>query len=92
MPVHYTMTPRGRRLTRLLKAQGGHCAGCGKDLTHANATIDEVNPRALGGRRVIGNIVALCSPCNQAKGCRTPTQEEIALARIVEGRPLRSLP
>lgn len=44
---------------------GYKCLRCG---SRSKLTLDEVVPRALGGRRCIENCQTLCEPCNIAKG------------------------
>ena len=47
---------------------GGSCFYCGTSLAKAEATIDHVEPIALGGTRAIQNLVLSCKPCNARKG------------------------
>lgn len=47
-----------------------------------SATIEHVQPRALGGAEDWSNEVAACRACNSAKADRMPTDEE--LARLTE--------
>lgn len=55
------------------------CAFCGKRAT----TIDHVIPRSKGGLNSWKNTVAACSPCNNKKRDRTPTEA---------GMPMRIVP
>ena len=52
----------------LYAAQGGACAGCGRELHIRFMQLDHMQPRAEGGANTIDNRVMLCSPCNGAKG------------------------
>lgn len=72
------MTHRGR-LNALIRAQFGHCAGCGTPLSEArirNAdeapSIDHVWPISLGGSNHISNCVAMHRRCNCEKRDRAP--------------------
>lgn len=51
--------------------------GSGEDLT-----FDHIIPRSKGGRTTWENIVTACSPCNLAKGGRTPREAEMHLHRV----------
>jgi hypothetical protein len=46
--------------------------------TEPPATRDHFIPLALGGRNHISNIVLSCRPCDQSKGDRFPSVEEIS--------------
>lgn len=81
------LRPRAKRgrnpwRDRLFAAQDGLCGLCGGSLPDAYAgTIEHVMPRALGGRNA-GNILLAHAECNNIKGCRPPTRDELAtLAR-----------
>lgn len=55
---------------RALIARDDHACqvvGCGRSGT----TVDHVIPRSRGGRHEWGNVVAMCSPCNQRKADST---------------------
>jgi len=59
----------------LLEAQNHRCGYCGqrvfdhiKDGAHNRATIDEVVPRAAGGRCFWSNQIIACHLCNQGRG------------------------
>lgn len=56
--------------------QGGRCFYCGEPVG-AKATFDHVIPQAYGGADVAGNIVLAHRRCNQSKGDRLPTPEEV---------------
>jgi len=47
------------------------CQYCGRG---EDLTFDHVIPRSRGGRTTWENIVTACSPCNLAKGGRTPRE------------------
>ena len=56
--------------------QGGRCFYCGEP-AGAKATFDHLIPRAYGGADDPANIVLAHRRCNQRKGDRLPTTEEI---------------
>lgn len=57
-------------------AQAGRCFYCGEPVG-AKATFDHLIPRCYGGSDEPGNIVLAHRRCNQLKGDRLPTAEEI---------------
>ncbi|WP_207481168.1 HNH endonuclease [Arenibaculum pallidiluteum] len=57
-------------------SQGGLCFYCGKPMGAA-ATDDHLIPRAYGGADLPGNVVLAHRRCNQLKGDRLPTVDEI---------------
>lgn len=73
-----------RRLSvRLLIAQDNRCYLCGDPFGATRpATRDHVFPQALGGRDR-HNILMAHQPCNNAKGERAPTRDELAYLRAV---------
>lgn len=82
-----------RRRVMLWKLQNRRCAGCGKRAWphlpgyHPNRlTIDEVVPQAKGGRRVLGNQVAMHRACNEAKADRLPNGCELIWLALVNAR------
>ena len=63
---------------RLLKLQGGRCAGCRNLLARrmngrTGYHIDHIKPIAKGGRHDDGNIQLLCPRCNLRKGTKDQT-------------------
>lgn len=64
------------------------CQYCGQKVSRPEATYDHVLPRAQGGKTTWENVVIACVPCNQRKGCRTPTQAGMAL-RTTPARPTK---
>ncbi|MGN6255871.1 MAG: HNH endonuclease [Solirubrobacterales bacterium] len=56
------------------------CRYCGGEATE----VDHVDPRARGGSTTPANLVAVCRPCNKAKGIRTPGEwrRDLQLARL----------
>lgn len=77
MPI----TPDDARLIDV--SQGGRCFYCGEALG-AKATFDHLIPQAYGGADEPANVVLAHRRCNQMKGDRLPTPEEID--RFVERR------
>lgn len=55
------------------------CQYCNAALTYAEATIDHVHPRSLGGEFSWENCVTSCVSCNLFKGNRTPEQANMRL-------------
>lgn len=70
MPV----SPEDTRLMDVL--QGGRCFYCGEPIG-AKATFDHLIPQAYGGADEPANVVLAHRRCNQKKGDRLPTPEEI---------------
>lgn len=76
----------------LLKAQSYQCAYCKCDLTLKEATFDHVVPRSKGGPNVANRVIA-CHACNNAKGNRMPTGEELVILKAAQAEMrFRSLP
>lgn len=57
------------------------CQYCGESHSAQELTFDHVVPRSQGGRTSWQNVVAACSPCNLAKGGRTPKQAQMPLLK-----------
>jgi 5-methylcytosine-specific restriction endonuclease McrA len=68
--VPQSRSPAFTRFNLFLR-DGFTCAYC--DATD-DLTFDHVIPRSKGGRTTWENIVTACSPCNLAKGGRTPRE------------------
>ncbi len=64
-------------------AQGGLCFYCAKPVG-GQATDDHLIPKAYGGADVTGNVVIAHRRCNQIKGDRLPTAEEVG--RLIDQR------
>lgn len=64
----------------LMQAQGGKCFYCGNP--PRRPTDDHLVPRWQGGTLVANKVIA-CWKCNNQKGGRMPTPEEISRARAV---------
>lgn len=84
---------RRGRCQALWLEQDGACFFCGRPMPEPlgqrlrhrpeAATIEHVQPRALGGPAEWNNEVAACRACNSAKADRPPNAEELArLARL----------
>lgn len=67
---------RRRRYRRQLAARdGARCFYCNRRFRDlAAATIDHLVPTYHGGTWARANLVLACSPCNEAKGHRMPTE------------------
>lgn len=70
MPV----TPDDARLMDVL--QGGRCFLCGEPVG-GKATFDHLIPQAYGGANEPANVVLAHRRCNQTKGDRLPTPDEL---------------
>lgn len=70
MPV----TPDDARLMDVL--QGGRCFLCGEPVG-GKATFDHLIPQAYGGADEPANVVLAHRRCNQTKGDRLPTPDEL---------------
>ena len=88
------MTAKRRlsRIDRLLSAQGGVCALCGKSLNRCAATIDHRQPVALGGSDAWSNLQATHHRCNHERD-QVPLEiwddeYAAALATIAKRKPL----
>lgn len=55
-------------LSRSHRLHEGPCFYCGNDIPKGEATVDHVEPKKLGGKSEITNLVLSCKPCNAAKG------------------------
>lgn len=68
------------RVLVLAQRDGWKCHYCSIDLGIGDETIvkrpviEHVLPRVQGGTNVLENLVLACSPCNGAKGPRTPVE------------------
>lgn len=81
-------TQEGRRI---LERDRYHCQYCGLDgmSTFENSlimTVDFVHPRARKGKKLEGNLVTACRPCNVIKGHRVFSNFEDAKAYVLERR------
>jgi hypothetical protein len=82
---------KDRRRIMLWRLQNRRCAGCGKRAWprrwgRDGLTIDEVVPQAKGGRRILGNQVAMHRACNEAKADRMPNGCELIWLALVNAR------
>jgi 5-methylcytosine-specific restriction endonuclease McrA len=59
---------RRLRAALLPPALGTGCPLCGQVITAANADLDHIVPRALGGQSVPGNVRIVCRWCNRKRG------------------------
>lgn len=74
-------------VSKLSSAQNGRCAYCGERKRHRFLTLDHVMPLGVGGVDEFENLLAVCLPCNQGKGCDLPTLEfhEVIRRRVHSG-------
>jgi hypothetical protein len=58
-----------RRMLLLAARDGEHCVWCGKPLSHrdADATVDHVRCRSVGGGNALENLVLACAACNHRR-------------------------
>ncbi len=57
----------------------GRCQYCGTAVPRHEFTYDHVVPRRHGGLTRWENVVVSCTPCNQRKGGRTPSEAHMTL-------------
>jgi len=60
----------------------GRCQYCLSPVTRREGTFDHILPKSRGGEARWENIVLACRPCNQRKGCRTPSEARMDLAAM----------
>lgn len=94
--------PKGAndRLDALIIVQGNLCAGCGKPMLPRSdyptrrgdaryrdlPSADHVIPQSKGGRRGLGNLIAMHKLCNETKGDDMPTGCEMIWLLAVNTR------
>jgi 5-methylcytosine-specific restriction endonuclease McrA len=66
-------------LERTLFLQGGQCFFCSKMLPKAEASVEHLVPKALGGSDHLDNLVACCKSLNSLFGSMTPKEKIRAL-------------
>jgi 5-methylcytosine-specific restriction endonuclease McrA len=74
--VPYKPLPLTRR--NIFQRDGHCCQYCG---CKERLSIDHVIPRSRGGSDLWDNVTTACLPCNVRKGCRTPKEAGMTLAR-----------
>jgi 5-methylcytosine-specific restriction endonuclease McrA len=82
--LEYRRIPRQTRaLSRknILMRARYTCQYCHRVLPSAELTLDHVVPRSRSGESAWENLVACCHHCNNRKGCRTPEEAGMKLAR-----------
>ena len=82
--LEYRRIPRQTRaLSRknILMRDRYTCQYCHRVLPSADLTLDHVIPRSRSGESAWENLVACCHHCNNKKGCRTPEEAGMRLAR-----------
>jgi len=57
------------------------CQYCLKYFPRPELTLDHVFPKSRGGEKTWDNLVTCCTPCNQKKGNRTPSEASMELFR-----------
>jgi 5-methylcytosine-specific restriction endonuclease McrA len=88
--VRYVHVPRKFRRqvtnTFLFARDGYRCQYCGRHRTDLRGreflTRDHVVPISRGGANDWGNVVAACSPCNNRKGNRLPSETGMKLLAV----------
>lgn len=75
----------------LYAVQGATCYLCGRYMRRMQATIDHVVPRARGGAHDLGNWALAHGPCNNLKGSRLPTIEELDRHAAIQSKIRRAL-
>ena len=82
-----------RRKMAIWKMQNLRCAGCGEraypHLGNGHSrqlTIDEVVPRAKGGKRELGNQLVMHQACNAKKADRLPNGCDLIWLALVNAR------
>jgi 5-methylcytosine-specific restriction endonuclease McrA len=73
---------------KILKFSSGRaqkCWMCGNVLSFNDATVDHIRPKSKGGRNSAENYKLACRACNEARGGRQLTSEEM---RRATGRTL----
>lgn len=71
------------RLEFLTLVFGLRCFYCKQEFPIEELTRDHVVPKFLDGSDALENQVPACRACNQRKGCRPPTEDELAEVRRV---------
>src|ERR1041385_6534846 len=82
--LEYRRIPRQTRaLSRknILMRDRYTCQYCHRVLPSAELTLDHLIPRSRSGESAWENLVACCHNCNNKKGCRTPEEAGMRLAR-----------
>src|ERR1700721_471246 len=65
------------RRRQVFDAFDAQCFYCAAPLKFISFTIDHIIPKFRGGNEKRPNLAAACLKCNQQKGNREPTQQEI---------------
>lgn len=92
------MSAVGSERSRLYYAQLGLCFYCGDEMLFTGSggdfrnctspyrcTVDHITPLGRGGENNLLNKIACCRACNQHKGDRMPTEDELSRAREFQG-------
>lgn len=75
--IYRSRVPFSKR--NIMIRDGFSCAYCGAG--RGMLTVDHIVPRARGGGSTFENCVACCRPCNNIKGCRTPSEAGMYLKK-----------
>lgn len=75
--------PSLSRLQYLCLVFGERCFYCERPFPISQLTKDHVVPKSAGGSHEPRNQVPACQPCNQRKGSRMPTSDELARINAV---------
>jgi hypothetical protein len=89
--MHGLVDPPGM-VCALWEAQAGLCFHCHKPMTFLrksggakgdHATREHVYPKSQTGRYLLNNIVLAHARCNNQRGCKEPSHEEITRAKAI---------
>lgn len=73
---------------QVFESSGGVCRYCDRPISLDAFTVDHVEPRAVRGSTIAGNLVAACLSCNARGGYRIYRDVEHKRAVIRERRGL----
>jgi 5-methylcytosine-specific restriction endonuclease McrA len=56
------------RIAELVERDGSACVWCGRELWHADLTLEHLLPRSRRGHTTAENLAVACRRCNRARG------------------------